>query len=471
MTLTVARLATRLDSAAVHEESGVMKASNVAWPRSVLPSALSFCLLGAFGQLPLRAAQTAAKPTEKPPATESSTDATEQSALNDAFRSAEGNPQVLIKNFEAFLARFPQSTRREAVLRTLCNYAQEANAPDVVVRYGQMLLEMTPEDPHLLNLLVDALARQNDPASRSRAIDYSSRLIAIAKSQRDRAIAAGDSKNAASQWAERIAGMYAQRAGFYRDSDDLDKAIADYEMSYATYPTAQVAEQLGDAVLQKGDSSRALDYYLTAFVFPDQRSKPDSRQEVRRKLGSLYVAQHHSEQGLGDLVLSRYDALMPQLAGHFSANPLPNTGRHDPFEYVLERMDGTPLPMAGYRGKVTVMDFWATWCGPCRLQGKLVEQVAGSFRANSSAAFLSLNVDQDRTGVPGFLKQQGWTVPVAYAQGLDQLLSVSALPTVVIFDRQGRVVFREDGVDPGSFVEELSKHLRETLQQAVSSKQ
>ena len=81
-----------------------------------------------------------------------------------------------------------------------------------------------------------------------------------------------------------------------------------------------------------------------------------------------------------------------------------------------------------------------------------------------NAVFVSVNVDEDRSGVPSFLKQEGWTLPMAYAQGLDQLLSVSALPTLVIFDRQGQIVYREDGVNPGSFVEELSKHLRATLQ-------
>jgi len=61
-----------------------------------------------------------------------------------------------------------------------------------------------------------------------------------------------------------------QRAGFYRDSGDLDQAFADYEKSYASYPTSLVAEQLGDAALKKGDSGRAVDYYLAAFVFPDK---------------------------------------------------------------------------------------------------------------------------------------------------------------------------------------------------------
>jgi len=447
-----------------------MKAGNASWLRIFLPLVLGSCLLGNGRPLALRAAQTPAKPAEKAPATPVSPDAEEQAALHEAFQSAENNPQLIIKNLAAFLDRFPKSSRREVVLRTICSYAQEANAPGVICQYGRMLLEITPEDPKLLNLLIEASARQDDPAGRAAAIEYTSRLVRVAENQRDHA-AAGGSQDTAEVWAERIAALYAQRAGYYRVSGDLDQARADDEKSYATYPTARVAEQLGDDALKKGDSARALDYYLTAFNFPEKAPDPAHRQEVRRKLGSLYIAQHHSEQGLGDLVLSRYDALMPQLAGRFSVIQPQNAGRHDPFEFVVERMDGTPLPMEGYRGKVTVLDFWATWCGPCRVQGKMIDQVAKSFSANAGVAFLSLNVDQDRSGVPAFLKQSGWTMPVAYAQGLDQLLSVSSLPTLVIFDGQGRIVYREDGVYPASFEENLSKHVRETLKETAGRKQ
>ena len=448
----------------------MIKAVKALSLQNVLALVLGLGLAGSGWPLILSGAQSS-KPAEKTPAAPVSTSAEEQRALEEAFRSAENNPQLIIKNLEAFLDRFPKSSRREVVLRTICSYALEANAPGVMVQYGRMLLEITPDDPKLLNLMIEALARQNDPASRAGAIDYTSRLIKIAEKQRDHATAGGGSHESAEVWAERIAGLYAQRARFHRDSGSLDQARSDDEKSYATYPTPRVAEQLGDDALRNGDSARALDYYLTAFAFPEKSPDPAHRQEVRRKLGSLYLAEYHSEKGLGDLILSRYDALLPQVAGRFSDVQPQNAGRHDPFEFVVERMDGTPLPMAGYRGKVMVLDFWATWCGPCRLQGKLLDQVANDFGSNSNVAFLSLNVDEDRSGVPAFLKQAGWTLPVAYAQGLDQLFDVSALPTLVIFDGQGRVVYREDGLIPSTFAEDLNKHLRETLKEAGGSKQ
>ena len=277
----------------------MIKTKYASWLRIDLSFVLGLCLLGTGGLVSLRAAQSPGKPVEKAPATQASLDADEQSALNDAFRSAGNNPQIIIKNLEAFLERFPHSSRREVVLRTICTYALQANAPGVAVQYGQMLLEMTPNNSQLLTLIIDALARQNDQASRTRAIDYTSRLLAIAEGQRTRAAATDAGKDTREQWAQYIAGIYAQRAGFYRDSGDLDKAIADDEKSYATYPAAGVAEQLGDAALKKGDSARAADYYLTAFIFPDKSPDPVRRQEIRRKLGSLYVAQHHSEARFG----------------------------------------------------------------------------------------------------------------------------------------------------------------------------
>ena len=99
------------------------------------------------------------------------------------------------------------------------------------------------------------------------------------------------------------------------------------------------------------------------------------------------------------------------------------------------------------------------------MEGQLFEQVAANFRAQPAAAFLAVNVDDDRAAVPPFLKAQQWTSTVVYSEGLDRLLGVQSLPTLVIFDRKGLVVFRQEGLDPSTFSATLDKKVREALSQ------
>jgi thiol-disulfide isomerase/thioredoxin len=163
------------------------------------------------------------------------------------------------------------------------------------------------------------------------------------------------------------------------------------------------------------------------------------------------------------LVLARYDELSRSLAPRLKANGRPNAGAREPSDVVLQKLDGSPLRLADLRGKVVVLDFWATWCGPCRLEGRLLEKVVQSFRDNPATVFLAVNVDDDRENVPAFVQEESWTVPVVYAQDLDRLLGVRALPTLIIFGREAQVVFRQEGLDPESFVQTVEKKIRDTL--------
>jgi len=438
--------------------------------RHCSPSAAALLgLLLLLNPFPLRAVQAAQKPAPQsaaPPQTaeKSSLEAQESQALQDAVRSSEDNPQVLIKNLEAFLERFPTSARREQVLQFVYQSALRANDPQTAIQYGEKLLVLKPDDPALLSSLVDLLDRQDDASSRVKALQYAMKFVERAEREVNESApsAAGKGKSPESA-SVMLAAAYVTRGKLYAKSGETDKAVADYEKSYAAYPSEHLAERLGDLAAKKNDLGRALNEYATAFAFPAPGIDPSHREEVRRKLGSCYVALHQSEEGLGDMVLTRYDELMRELAPRFKDSRQPIANLKDPFAYVLERTDGSPLRLADYRGKVLVLEFWATWCGPCRMEGKLLERVAENFRNEPAAVFLAVNVDDDRAGVPAFLKEVQWTTPVAYAQGLDRLLGVQALPTLVIFDRNGRVVFRLEGLDFERFVETLDKKLRETL--------
>jgi thiol-disulfide isomerase/thioredoxin len=418
------------------------------------------------------AAQDPATHSAAPPqaAPKPSQEEQESRALHDAVRSSEDNPQVLIKNLEAFLERFPASTRRDQVLEVIYKSALRANDPQTAIVYGEKLLEVRSDDAALLSSLVDLLDRQDDDFSRAKALQYATRLVERAEKQlKESAPSAAGKEKVPDSVTTMLAAAYLMRGKLYAESGNSDKAAADYEESYATYPSEQLAERLGDLAAKKNDLKRAVDEYATAFAFPGPGLDPSHREEVRRKLGSCYLALHPSEKGLGDLVLARYDELVRTLAPRFQDSGQPNANLRDPFAYVLKRTDGSPLPLADYRGKVLVLEFWATWCGPCRLEGKLLERVTQNFRDESAAVFLAVNVDEDRARVPAFLREEQWTTPVAYSQGLDRLLGVLSLPTLMIFDRNGHVVFREEGLVVSGFVETLEKKVREALGQSSAT--
>ncbi len=406
----------------------------------------------------------AAPPAQAPP--KPSPEQAENQALTTAVRSSLGNPQALIRNLEDFLTRFPDSPQRPMVLRTIYQTAMQANDPVKAAGAAEQLLALNPDDPAMLVSLVGLLDRQNDAAKRAAALRYATQLVVVAEkaAQRPKPAEVSDAKWRESR-ARLLATAYLARGEVLAGSGEIAPAIDDYAKSFAAYPTAEVAEHLGDLAVKQGDTARAIEEYGTAFTFPGKDLDPAHREELRRKLGSLYLAQHGSEKGLGDLVLRRYDELMRSIGGRFTDQHASNADRQDPFDFVLGRPDGGELRLADYRGKVVVMDFWATWCPPCRIEGKLLERVEENFHNEPATAFLAVNVDEDRDGVPAFVRQYEWTTPIAYAQGLDHLLGVRALPTVVIFDRTGRVVFREEGLDPSTFIETLEKKVREILAQ------
>jgi thiol-disulfide isomerase/thioredoxin len=415
------------------------------------------------------AQNSVARPAVQQNAAKPSPEVEEQYALDHAVRSAGGNPQALIQNLEEFLARFPSSPYREQLYRSIFRQALQANDPPKAEAYAEKLLELNPDDPALLSTVVDLLGRREDAPSRQRALYFATKFVAQAEKAGQATAPPGVPQD---KWRETnslmLASAYLTRGKIYAKSSKAENAFADYEMSYAAYPSAQVAELLGDLAAGKNDLNRAVNEYATAFAFPEKSSDPAHQAEIRRKLGSSYVAAHGTEKGLGDLVLARYDELMRLVGQRFRESHDANAELKDPFDFVLERPDGPPIRLTEYRGKVVVMEFWATWCGPCRLEGRFFERVRDKFRDDARAAFLAMNVDADPAGVPAFLKEEAWSTPVAYARGLDQLLGVRALPTLIIFDRHGRVVYRQEGMDPGSFLESIEQKVREALQPSTS---
>ena len=119
-------------------------------------------------------------------------------------------------------------------------------------------------------------------------------------------------------------------------------------------------------------------------------------------------------------------------------------------EFALQTLDGKPLSLAGATGKVVLLNFWATWCGPCRLEIPDLIELQKQYKDQLQIIGLLVDVD-DVEDAKKFVQDSGFNYPVAVATPQVRIAygGISALPTVFVLDTQGRIVQKHIGLsDP-----------------------
>jgi thiol-disulfide isomerase/thioredoxin len=123
------------------------------------------------------------------------------------------------------------------------------------------------------------------------------------------------------------------------------------------------------------------------------------------------------------------------------------------------------LDLAKYRGKVVYVDFWASWCGPCKLSFPFMQSLAARYPAGDLAV-ITVNVDRQRAAADRFMQQVRSSLPVIYdvAGDLAQAWKVADMPTSLVFDRKGAMRFRHQGFFPGK-VREYEGHVAQLVRE------
>lgn len=115
-----------------------------------------------------------------------------------------------------------------------------------------------------------------------------------------------------------------------------------------------------------------------------------------------------------------------------------------PFE--LKSLEGKSVPMHQFAGKLVVLNFWATWCGPCKEEMPAFERLRQKLDPDR-VSLLTVTTDLQREGIKHFLASLDVHLPVLFDedQEVSRAYMVRALPTTVIISRQGMVVGRALG--------------------------
>jgi thiol-disulfide isomerase/thioredoxin len=115
-------------------------------------------------------------------------------------------------------------------------------------------------------------------------------------------------------------------------------------------------------------------------------------------------------------------------------------------DFKLTALDGKPITVAALQGKVVLLNFWATWCGPCRAE--IPDLVALQERYKGRLQIIGLNVDDEEADIKHYVQETGINYPVAMTSNdvRIQFGGIPALPTSFVLDTEGRVVQKHVGL-------------------------
>jgi thiol-disulfide isomerase/thioredoxin len=216
-----------------------------------------------------------------------------------------------------------------------------------------------------------------------------------------------------------------------------------------------------------GEKDSAYAWLFTAvelgFADPEQYKGDDDLIPLRSdpRWGELLTAVEGAERAKMAEIMRQAAATAPQRKEAALAE---RQGALAP-DFTLKDLNGNTVSLADLRGKVVILDFWATWCGPCRKTMPLLDKFYTEMKPENVVVY-GVNV-WERGGktdkVKPFIAERGFHFPVLYGTGdLADAYGVQGIPTLVMIDPQGKVAYRHVGYNP-TLAEVLQWQVNELL--------
>ena len=133
--------------------------------------------------------------------------------------------------------------------------------------------------------------------------------------------------------------------------------------------------------------------------------------------------------------------------------------------FQLNSSAGKPVALADYKGQIVLLNFWASWCGPCRQEMPILEQLNRQYR-NKGVTLLGVNVEPDSAAAVNWLKATPVSFPILFDvdSKVSKLYQVEGMPNTVILDRKGLVRYIHRGYSAGAeneYLDQIRSLIRE----------
>lgn len=141
-------------------------------------------------------------------------------------------------------------------------------------------------------------------------------------------------------------------------------------------------------------------------------------------------------------------------------------------EFKLQMLDGNLVTSFELKEKVVILDFWATWCGPCIKQFPEMQKLYEKYKDNPNVSFIAVNTGWRKDSiekVQTFVETNPYSFPVAYdsAAIVTEQMGVRSVPHIILLDKQGKIRIEHKGSwgKSGYFISNMSKHIEKLLKE------
>lgn len=133
--------------------------------------------------------------------------------------------------------------------------------------------------------------------------------------------------------------------------------------------------------------------------------------------------------------------------------------------FTLKSAQGSNIRLSEYRGQVVLINFWASWCGPCRQEMPHLDELQKKYEALGFTVF-GVNVEQDRKMADQVLRDIPVTFPILFDEHntVSELYDIDAMPTTVLVDRSGDIRFLHRGYKSG-YEDEYERQIRSLIKE------